>query len=305
MASLLRQANHPPRGSFKAPQGARLTSVPKPELLGEVQIREHLPVLGLEDVAVRQSPLGDAYGGNAPQIRLARTLEVHLVIERFDGFLRRVTALEGQFADTGFDGAVGRQFLRESREAQRSCECERDCICSYQHPFLSLWIHFTISISLSCHVFAKNGSRAWSKVTVSRTALDVAPVGKPSLNSRGPTRVSTRSGADRDCTTASGTCATADAQATSIDASTVKMEGIVFISSFVWFGSFHFRNRLMIRLVFIGFRQGTERQAGGEILFGSFHFDKVSGFAVSVEECTHTLVVMLNYPADRIQDQFS
>ena len=105
MASLLRQANHPPRGSFKAPQGARLTSVPKPELLGEVQIREHLPVLGLEDVAVRQSPLGDAYGGNAPQIRLARTLEVHLVIERFDGFLRRVTALEGQFADTGFDGA--------------------------------------------------------------------------------------------------------------------------------------------------------------------------------------------------------
>ena len=61
----------------------------------------------------------------------------------------------------------------------------------------------------------------------------------------------------------------------------------------------------MIRFVFIGFRQGTERQAGGEILFGSFHFDKVSGFAVSVEECTHTLVVMLNYPADRIQDQFS
>jgi len=29
MASGLRQANHPPRGSFKAPQGARLTSVPK------------------------------------------------------------------------------------------------------------------------------------------------------------------------------------------------------------------------------------------------------------------------------------
>ncbi len=60
----------------------------------------------------------------------------------------------------------------------------------------------------------------------------------------------------------------------------------------------------MIRFVLLAFA----KELRGEILFGSFHFDKVSGFAVSVEECTHTLVVTvvrLNYPADSIQEQFS
>jgi hypothetical protein len=70
-----------------------------PKLLAEIQLRQHLAILGLEDIAVSEAPFGEADRRDAPDVRLGGTLEVHFIVELLHRLLRRVTALESELAD--------------------------------------------------------------------------------------------------------------------------------------------------------------------------------------------------------------
>ncbi|MOA02873.1 hypothetical protein D3C78_1223480 [compost metagenome] len=91
-------------------------------LLGDVG--NQLAVAHLEDIVLRVLPLDHPGGGDAPQVSLGGPHQVHLAEQVVHGLLRRVTAIEFQFADRGIDGFhLARRHLgrhRQQRAADRS-----------------------------------------------------------------------------------------------------------------------------------------------------------------------------------------
>src|SRR5262249_42546107 len=95
------------------------------ELLLEGQIRQHLAVLGLHDVAMGQPPLRHADRRDAPEVGLARALEVHFVVQLCHRLLRRVAALERERANPRVDGLTPTAACRRERDRNHSRQREK------------------------------------------------------------------------------------------------------------------------------------------------------------------------------------